>query len=576
MFNWHLQQYLNNIHDHWHYDQTQLTQAQLNNPQHFVDHSCHHCYPSQNIPNRRYFAFWNWYIANTSAYQNTQKTSESFYRFLNFTTDADRIRELHNLLFTTRFREEEDPNTLIPLILNCSEYTQRFTQNLDRLNNIQNIADNDFDTTDDEDNNNNIINGLLDDMNNNANAQQLINLIQTIADRQLVQNITTLPTYGGGDQDPVEWIEEFERCGGINGYTWGDLLASVSGYLLNEARSWYAQIDGDPTTRFQSWQTPTNRNFKQSFLTRFRNPGKLLQWRMELNSRVQQPQETVQLYAQTIRKLIKRVETDVAMPESEKIFNFTKGLRREIAAHVSTQLSFQPNPTLEQVIEAASRMEKHGQMYPETLIGFYGQTSNSNQIMPPVQYQQPMNNYVQPQIQAAPITNANETLNVLLQALGNLNLNQTPVQNNPNNNYNMRRNNQGNRPPRNPGLCYRCQQPGHISRNCPNQQQPVNNVVNPTPQPTMQNFAQQVPIQPAVNQPQVQQQYPVMQMQPQQPQPQVVPQPIHPVQMNNLPPQPNNVQRPPGNNVFVATGQQQMQQPQMQTYDQSLNWNTHL
>ena len=97
------------------------------------------------------------------------------------------------------------------------------------------------------------------------------------------------------------------------------------------------------------------------------------------------------------------------------------------------------------------------------------------------------------------MTNTNDALAVILQTLGNLNLNQVPVQSNPiNNNYNMQRNNQGNRPPRNPTVCFKCRQPGHIARNCPIQQ-PMNNTVNPTPQPAVQAYAQHIPMQPVTS-----------------------------------------------------------------------------
>jgi hypothetical protein len=335
-------------------------------------------------------------------------------------------------------------------------------------------------------------------------------------------------------------------------------------------------MEGNNATNFQSWRNQANRNFRQAFLHRFRNPGKLMQWRMELNNRLQLPHESAPQYAQAIRKLIRKVDVGAAMPETEKVFHFTKGLRREIASQVTSQLTFQPNATLDQVIEAASRIEKHGQMYPETLVGFYNQSYNSNPTPQLNQYQLPMNAYPQQQqIQPAPMTNTNDALAAILQTLGNLNLNQAPVQNIPNNNYNMQRNNQGNRPPRNQSVCFKCRQPGHIARNCP-VPQPINNTVNPTPQPTVQAYAQHVPMQPVAMQPQVQQQYPVMQQMPQQPQ--VIPQQNIPTQVNNLPPPQNNMHGPPGNNVFVTTVEQQVQQPQMPVYNnqnQHLNWKAH-
>jgi len=563
MYNWQLQQQINLIHDRFHYNRAALTPEQIAHPEYYIDHSCTICYPLNPNPDQRYTAFWNWYRNNTSAYSSTRKTLESFNRLLH-PNNIDLQLELHYLLYTTRFYQIENANTLIPLIVNCLNYTRNFTRNLDRLNLLQNIADNDFDTSDEE--NNDPLEDLLDDMQNNQNANQLLNLIERIANDQSKKNIMPLPTFSGGDQDPLEWLEEFERCAEINGYEVVDMLDIVRGYLLNESRSWFDQIDGHNTTRFQSWSNPGNRNFRQAFITRFRNPGKLLQWRMELNNRLQRPHETIHQYAQDIRKLIKKTGTNAAMPESEKVFHFTKGLRREIAAQVTSQLSFQPNATFEQVVESASQVERHGQMYPETLVGFYGQINNMGNQVPNNQYpltnQSVMNNYSQSN--ASNNSNVNDTLNAILQALGSLNLNQNsaPV----NNNSNYTQNNSKPRQPRGPVTCYKCKQLGHIARNCPVVQ--PNNVVNPNPQPTVQAFAQQVPFQPVTMQPQVQQQYvPMVPVQNYQPQQQQV------NNNNNNPVQQNN-----NGNVFVTTQQQQQpQQPQVQMYiPQHLNENTHL
>src|SRR6185436_19373545 len=152
MYNWQLQRRINIIHDRFHYNRNFLTPEQLAHPEYYVDHSCNFCYPSQHNLDPRYIAFWNWFQDNSSAYQNTQKTFESFNRLLN-NNNIDLYRELHYILYTTRFNLEEDPNTLIPLIVNCFNYIRQFTQNLDRLNFLQNIVENDFDTTEGSENN---------------------------------------------------------------------------------------------------------------------------------------------------------------------------------------------------------------------------------------------------------------------------------------------------------------------------------------------------------------------------------------------------------------------------------------
>ena len=46
-----------------------------------------------------------------------------------------------------------------------------------------------------------------------------------------------MPTFLGGMQDPMEWLEDFERCATINQYTNAYKLQVVEGYLLNEAQT---------------------------------------------------------------------------------------------------------------------------------------------------------------------------------------------------------------------------------------------------------------------------------------------------------------------------------------------------
>ena len=68
---------------------------------------------------------------------------------------------------------------------------------------------------------------------------------------------------------------------------------------------------------------------------------------------MQRSSETVEQYALDIKRLIKRIDFANNWGESDKVYYFTKGLRREIGYQLRPHLIFWNNITLDQVIEAA-------------------------------------------------------------------------------------------------------------------------------------------------------------------------------------------------------------------------------
>src|SRR6185436_11108817 len=338
MFNWDQQRLLINIHDRYHRPDTPLD-PYFNN---YLDSSCNICYPTPNYPSDQFQVFWNWFTFISSANQFSRRITEIFDDFIFYFGYQVQTRVVDYLLSSIRYRQQEDRDTLVNQINNCVHYTQLFTQNLDNLRNLQNLEN--YNTSDAEESENEIEipSDLFEElgMNNNQNAAQLLQLVQNIGDRLAIQHNHSMPTFTGGMQDPMEWLEEFERCAQINWYTDEYKLAVVGGYLLNEAQTWYQRIIGNAGETFQSWNTQNTRRFKNMFLTQFRTQGKLLQWRADLQNWLQTIGETVDHYAQDIKRLIKRVDHQENWSEQDKVYQFMKGLRREIAYQICPLLTF--------------------------------------------------------------------------------------------------------------------------------------------------------------------------------------------------------------------------------------------
>ena len=95
---------------------------------------------------------------------------------------------------------------------------------------------------------------------NEANA-----LIQGLQNAFRIRNDARMPAFFGGNQDPMEWLEEFNRSARINQYTDEYKLQVVSGYLQGTAGQWFNEaqegqnpsiigmIETKPLLKLPSW-----------------------------------------------------------------------------------------------------------------------------------------------------------------------------------------------------------------------------------------------------------------------------------------------------------------------------------
>ncbi|CAG8677229.1 19960_t:CDS:2, partial [Racocetra fulgida] len=102
--------------------------------------------------------------------------------------------------------------------------------------------------------------------------------------------------FAGGNQDPVTWIEEFERMAVTNNFTDARRLQIISAYLKNEAAIWYTNAHQQQA--FGYWDTQN---------------------------------QVDNQYAMRLYELYHRLETNANVyPEIEKVRKFTTDLRTEL------------------------------------------------------------------------------------------------------------------------------------------------------------------------------------------------------------------------------------------------------
>lgn len=322
-------------------------------------------------------------------------------------------------------------------------------------------------------------------------------LMQGLQDAFRIRNDARMPTFCGGNRDPIEWLEEFNRSARINQYTSEYKLQVVGGYLQGAVGQWFneTQEGRNPITH---WNDRNRASFESAFLATFKTTALINQWRFELQAKMQKLNETVEQYANDVKRLIKRIDGENRWGEDEKVWYFLKGLRKDVAYQARPLILSQENSSLEAAIRIAKQFEENAQTYPETAFGYGATTYATPQVFTPT-YGQNKNreDEIERIVQKAlaPIVeklqriterdDRNENTSYRRPNYDNhrsMNMSyRRPNYDNDNRGQNARNyNNNANNPVR----CYTCGQAGHISRLCPTKPRDQENpIIPPTQEP---------------------------------------------------------------------------------------------
>lgn len=392
------------------------------------DYSCITCYPPDE-PEEQFSEFWKRVQEDYPVKQYSRVTQETFEYLIDDENEDQQTLWISRLINSLQFEQgffeaeylEED-------VLGYIEQSKLSTTIL------TDWYFKDSDTPTEESESELSEEGMANPAN--INAQDLANALQgvlaNLANR-IPNTSAPLPTFSGSaHEDPVKWLDDYNRISTANGYNGAQKLAIVGAYLTESAAIWHTTQQG-----MNNWNDGNNNSFETRFLNQYRTQARVIQWRQELEKRKQLPGETVDNYAKDIKKLIKRIDAGNNWDNAQKVYSFTKGLLPDTYTKLSPVIAAQQNITLDQVISIAHQIEE-----------------DSNQAI---------NQRPNPSYAASPVQDMTQLITTIVQQTVSAMMNQPNALNRP---RNVNINPTQPRIARPPPTCYRCGQIGHLSRYC--------------------------------------------------------------------------------------------------------------
>lgn len=160
----------------------------------------------------------------------------------------------------------------------------------------------------------------------------------------MLQQPRVPPTFHGyAAEDPEEWLDQFERVATINRWDEEMKLRYVYFSLDGPAKTWYENHETTLTT----WEF-----LKNELLRTFTSIMRKERAQLLLESRTQQPNETLNVYVEEMKRLFRRADQD--MTEDKKVGYLMRGVKESLFAGLIRN----PPKTVAEFTEEAHTIER--------------------------------------------------------------------------------------------------------------------------------------------------------------------------------------------------------------------------
>ncbi|KAG9305520.1 hypothetical protein G9A89_003583 [Geosiphon pyriformis] len=261
--------------------------------------SCLICFPLEKQSSRQFQDFWNWFLNKHLAETYTAYTTYYFDQAYFENDFEERNNSINQFLYSATFEQQppdfEYLNHQIHIWIAAHQATETSFETEEEsyqtapvFDLLSSKSDSSTQTVTSE------------PMANDPMQANILAALQGIQTALGQRNNTPIPLFRGDAQDPIEWLDDFERAVTANQYDDEYKFQIVGGYLQGSPATWFSQETDTPANVGE-----INTSFTTRFENKFRTPILISKWHMELERKTQGPGEVVTEYTKAIRKLIK-------------------------------------------------------------------------------------------------------------------------------------------------------------------------------------------------------------------------------------------------------------------------------